>query len=438
MTPVGETWLLDGAVGIAVAAILYAATYLSFVRLLKYPRNWVNLSLAATLPTVGLTLALLVYVSISSEGVDVVALAVLAGFLAALFYTIAAPALAFKPDTSAPIEYLARHADYAGLWMLFPAAIAAYAIPNPKLHGLFAVAALIELAWFLRRRWSRKQRGLLPIQGADLTVLTTQAGGDLQAFAQRHGIYELMHANNEVLWRSCSKTTSPCPLNLYVNRLGLNTAPCCRERMQELCVAVTRWLEELGIVHWLEGGTLLGAVRENGALLAWEDDVDVSVLVDDEQAWRALVTGIIARGASAGLFVDAFRNKGLIAISHAPAQRPPLRWEAYRLRGEVRLDLTAFRPAMSQGEAILERRSHKGHMPTTDSGGYGVPRDLVLPTSTINFLGRQTACPNRASDYLRVLYGNYNEVAYSYVDAGPADARRHLDVSAQSEASEGS
>ena len=63
----------------------------------------------------------------------------------------------------------------------------------------------------------------------------------------------------------------------------------------------------------------------------------------------------------------------------------------------------------------------------TDSGGYGVARDLVLPTSTIALLGRDLACPNRAEDYLRVLYGDFNQITYSYVDPGPAAARSHLD-----------
>jgi hypothetical protein len=67
-------------------------------------------------------------------------------------------------------------------------------------------------------------------------------------------------------------------------------------------------------------------------------------------------------------------------------------------------------------------------MPATDSGGYGVARDLVLPTSTIAFLGRDFACPSRPEDYLHVLYGDYNQVVYSYVDTGPAETRRDLDA----------
>jgi hypothetical protein len=69
-------------------------------------------------------------------------------------------------------------------------------------------------------------------------------------------------------------------------------------------------------------------------------------------------------------------------------------------------------------------------MPATDSGGYGGARDLVLPTSTIAFLGRDLACPSRPEDYLRVLYADFNQIDYSYVDTGPAEARRDLDAGA--------
>ncbi len=62
-------------------------------------------------------------------------------------------------------------------------------------------------------------------------------------------------------------------------------------------------------------------------------------------------------------------------------------------------------------------------MPLTESGGYGVPREIVLPTSTIAFLGGNIACPNRPKEYLRLIYGDFGEVVYTYVDAAAAKTR---------------
>lgn len=416
-----------GAISIAIAVLLYAATYLSFVRILRFPRNWLRPAVSALLLTGGLAVMLLAHVALSHEGIDIAALGAAASLIGLLFYAIAAPAIAFRP-ASRPIEFLARHGDAVGLSILPPAAIAGYFIPNLPLRGALTAAAVIELAWYLQRLRADYQRQLFQIQGPDLLVLETQAKGDLEGFAKRHGIRELVLSHGTVGWRGCDRSTSPCPFNLYVNRLGLNTAPCCRERMKDLCHAVGGWLEDMGIVYWLEGGTLLGAVRENGTLLQWEDDVDISVVLDDDRAWDALVDGVVTRGARDGYFVDVFKRGTLITVSHAAPRRAPLRWENYRLRGEIRLDLAVYRPAVSQGEPVLERRSSKGVMPATDSGGFGVARELVLPTSTIDLLGRNFACPGQPEDYLRVLYGDFNRIAYSYVDAGPAEARRNLDT----------
>ena len=101
------------------------------------------------------------------------------------------------------------------------------------------------------------------------------------------------------------------------------------------------------------------------------------------------------------------------------------------MRGEIRLDLVAFRPAVSRGRPVVERGLLKGAMPLTESGGYGVPREIVLPTATIDFLGGKIACPSKPETYLRVLYGDFEEVEYTYVDAAAAETRRQADVASK-------
>ena len=410
-----------------IAAALYAATYLSFVRLLRFPRNWHTPSVLEALVT-GLLAALMVaQVSLSSHGLDRPALAVSAGFLVVLLYIVAAPALAFRPG-SRPVEFLAKHGDHAGLWLLGPALVAALAIPNSKLQAVLATAMAIEATWFLRLRWAGRRRRLQRLNEHDLSVLKTQAKGDLEAFRRCHAIRELVLSEGAVGWRGCGKTTPPCPFNLYVNRLGLNTAPCCREHMKEVSHYVAACLTDMGVVHWLEGGSLLGAVREGGTLLDWEDDIDMSVLLDGEVTWERLAAGLAERGARDGYVVDLFEKQGFVSISFDPPQRWPFRWERNRLRGEIRVDLAIYRRAISHGRAVLERRSYKGAMPRTESGGYGLAREIVLPTSTVPFLGRDFACPNQTEAYLAVLYGDFKKIKYTYVDKGPAKARARIDT----------
>ena len=171
------------------------------------------------------------------------------------------------------------------------------------------------------------------------------------------------------------------------------------------------------------GGSLLGAVRENGALLEWEDDVDVSVLLHDDMTWDKLSTALSERAARDGYYVDLFEKRELIAVSFDPPRPRPFRWERNRFRGEIRVDVATYRVAVSHGEVVLERRSHKGDMPATESGGYGVPKGMVLPTSTIGFVGEEMACPRNPHAYLRALYGDFEEIEYTYIDSAAVDAR---------------
>ena len=228
--------------------------------------------------------------------------------------------------------------------------------------------------------------------------------------------------------RGCDKETLPCPFNLYTNRLDLNTAPCCREHLAELCHYVASRPSEMVVVHWLEGGNLLGTVRENGRLLAWEDDIDISVMLDNQMTFERLATGLVECGARDGYFVDVFNELEFVSISYDLPQRCPLSWERRRMRGEIRLDIAVYRHALSDGKPVLERNNRKGAMPLTESGGYGVLEDVVPPTSSIGFLGNNIACPNQPEEYLRQLYGDFDEVDYTYVDASAANTRRGVDI----------
>lgn len=412
-----------------ITSCLYLATYLSFVRLLRHLRNWYLPTLPSSLVTLGLAIVTVAHISISSQGFDLPAFVLSAGFIAGLFSIIAAPAVAFEPGARRPVvEFLAKHAEYAGLWMFPPAIVAGYVHPDAKLYGLLVTAMTIELVWFLWHR-GMGQRQSYPLGESDLLVLKTQAKGDIEDFAKRHSIRELeLLPDGSANWLGCSKDTLPCPLNHYLHRLGLNTAPCCREHMKDLSNFVVGCLRDIGADHWIDGGSLLGAVRENGALLAWEDDVDMSVLLDDDTTWESLSANISKRGAEDGYYVDVFEKKGYITVSYDPPKTWPFHWERNRMRGEIRLDLVAYRHAKSGGLSVLERQLSKGAMPVMESGWHGVPKEIILPTSTIYFLGDDISCPNQSDAFLHILYGEFQKVELTYVDADAAKARAEIDT----------
>ena len=70
---------------------------------------------------------------------------------------------------------------------------------------------------------------------------------------------------------------------------------CCTGHLLELIDFTHALLAEHGIVHWLDFGTLLGAVRD-GTLIPWDWDVDFGILARDAEAVLALRDAIEAAG----------------------------------------------------------------------------------------------------------------------------------------------
>ena len=403
-------------IGALVAASLYFLAYLSLVRLLRYWRNWYSPPLSLSLLTTGLAVAAVIQTSFSHSGFSWLSLILAASFIAYLFTTIIATAVAFKPSAPRPVvHFLAKHSEYSGLLIIPVATVVGYVLPDPNLLGLLVAAVAIELSWFLRCRCA--DRKSYPLNTPDLLLLQTQANGDVADFAKQHAISELqILPNGSVNWLGCKKNSLPCPLNFYVNRLGLNTPPCCREHFEDLGRFVSDCLRGINATHWIDGGTLLGAVRENGAMLAWEDDVDISVLLDDDTTWDKLCATLSARGDKDGYYVDIFKKFGFIVVSYDKPKSWPFRWERYRMRGEIHLDLVGYRHSTNKGEPVLERQLLNGSMPVMESGWHGVPIDIILPTSTINFLGSDIPCPSQPEAFLRTVYGDFQTVELTYVD----------------------
>jgi len=70
---------------------------------------------------------------------------------------------------------------------------------------------------------------------------------------------------------------------------------CCTDHLLELIDHVHAVLDRHGIRHWLDFGSLLGAVRE-GTLIPWDDDADIGILAADAPSVVALRQEIEATG----------------------------------------------------------------------------------------------------------------------------------------------
>jgi hypothetical protein len=155
--------------------------------------------------------------------------------------------------------------------------------------------------------------------------------------------------------------------------------PCCTAHMIRLAAFVDDLLTRHGIMHWLDYGTLLGAVRE-GQLIAWDEDVDFGMLVADAEAVRALRRDIEAAGHRLDLseYPDVIR----IQLSRA---------------NQIHVDLFTWH----ERDGVLEHGADR----TWDWPGMqdrsAFPRTYLEPTEEILLHGRPYPAPGPVDAFLR-------------------------------------
>ncbi|MEJ2068000.1 MAG: LicD family protein [Deltaproteobacteria bacterium] len=141
-------------------------------------------------------------------------------------------------------------------------------------------------------------------------------------------------------------------------------------------VELKQILRELNLPFILEGGVLLGAVREGG-FIPWDDDVGVALRAEDlypkrEELLRAL-------GAAGFQFhsMDSSYENLKINVTKYDTRYELLAWY---LKGRMR------------------RRAH-----------FRMPKRFLDVTQDITFLGEMYPCPSPPEAYLRHFYGNWKK-----------------------------
>lgn len=152
------------------------------------------------------------------------------------------------------------------------------------------------------------------------------------------------------------------------------TLPENQQQIADGLHVVTTILENNGIPYIIEGGTLLGAVREN-RFLPWDDDVGIAVPSElFHGKIDLLLKELIDSGFTAGYRDNTFENCKINVIRD-DARYEILGWFA---RGSWR------------------RRAR-----------YRMPRNFLENRKLIPFFGYNFYCPENAVQYLRHFYGNW-------------------------------
>ncbi|XP_017769375.1 PREDICTED: fukutin-related protein [Nicrophorus vespilloides] len=204
---------------------------------------------------------------------------------------------------------------------------------------------------------------------------------------QRFNVKRVRKENGMVENYGCNRDTARCfgsiinytPSYIYENK---TMPPCCLANLRRTAQHVFNTLHESGIRHWLEIGSLIGAMR-TGDVIPWDFDVDIGFNRDD------LARCTWLKRASSKPIVDA---KGFL-------------WERATEGNFYRVH---FSKANRVHVNLLPFYARNGSMLKDawfTSMGMDFPEHFLHPMSSIEFLGRQVPSPNNIRDFLELKFG---------------------------------
>lgn len=235
----------------------------------------------------------------------------------------------------------------------------------------------------------------------------------------------------------------------------------------EILKAIREICKHNAIEYWLDGGTILGAVR-HGGFIPWDDDIDIAMRRTDiprfiEAAQRELPEGLFMQTMQSdpscrlpiikvrdtdsflveggddfnrpylkGLYVDIFPLMPYPSVSRAFCKRVVrgycrangilLQQHTYSWRSVAQLFWFGAKRLCYRVQwsiACTFRRKDKYFSNTLETNGYGIMHKVedIFPTGTITFEGETFSAPANPDAYLRNIYGNYMQL--------PPEDKRH-------------
>lgn len=197
-------------------------------------------------------------------------------------------------------------------------------------------------------------------------------------------------------------------------------------------------LKESGIDYWLDFGGLLGAVR-HGGFIPWDDDLDISIDIDDKSKLIALLKekgidydapngedGLIRiscmpqsegydKSPQYGVHIDVFSYKKMESLSaedivciESSMRELRKKYACYSraYHEEVMSLLNNYRPIDNSGSYSILVRGND-YVETIAKAKYVVPVTDVFPCVEVGFESYSFKAPAKYPEYLSDIYGDY-------------------------------
>lgn len=248
--------------------------------------------------------------------------------------------------------------------------------------------------------------------------------------------------------------------NTYMEEFRRQSLRNAQLKMLGILEEIDRICQTHNIRYWIEGGTLLGAMRHKG-FIPWDDDLDVSMMRSDYNRFIEVAPselpetmflqtqhsdpGISFRACKIrdlnsyiadaddnngqayqkGIFVDVFpydgapsvcrRLMGKVARAICIADTTIRKPHCYSWRSAMALFYFGVKRTVFLAIWKLARK-------LTDNGKYIAidpyfswcraihPKENVFPLSEVDFEGRKFPAPAKSDEYLTTLYGNWRQI----------------------------
>lgn len=178
---------------------------------------------------------------------------------------------------------------------------------------------------------------------------------------------------------ACSGFNKPC----YLPKQDLDA-------LRKLAKAVISTLEEIDETYWLDCGTLLGAYR-NGDILRYDYDIDIS-RVRYKKAYKEKEFGrhfrnILRRkyNITGNTMIAEYKSKGRSYLCDM---------QRFKLRHNLITNQTRLVESVHR---ITKAWSNKWKVTS-------FPKDLILPTARMQFLGMKVQVPRKYEELLKLRY----------------------------------
>ena len=248
--------------------------------------------------------------------------------------------------------------------------------------------------------------------------------------------------------------------NPYLQQFKEQQLRACQLKQLSILEEIDRICQKHQIGYWLDGGTLLGAVRHDG-FIPWDDDIDIAMRQADLDRFISVAADELREGLflqtpqnepqskepivkvrdlnsfyvegndnfaadyQKGLYVDIFPMMDYPTLSRKTVKRITLgisksysilhKAHYYSLRSFAEFFWFGAKYLVNKclWNIICAIRPKDTYLSNTlINNGYGIMhrRDSVFPLSTILFEGKTFPAPANPDAYLSDLYHNYMEI----------------------------